>query len=358
LIRSLRLLCLVTLLLAPIEASAAEPIWAGFYDQQTLITWRDQIRPGIEENFREVIWPALTPEEKRPLGRVTLEFPLQYAFHPMNFYSDGSQGKIGLPVSSLRFLRDIILAYSWLNATGHSIDPITNYLAILKYQWPDGLAGRRYRPDDVLGIPDDASTNPRVAREFQQLFGTAVVFLIGHELGHLYNRHAVNVTADESRRQEAEADRFAMELMRRIGATPVGMVQVFSIFSHLGPYSSDPRVIATKMAATHPLGSERLHALASAIEANVADFARTGTSTATLGYQAQQLREFARLFEDPGVQELLRQKGLTTNPDQLSPRKPGVSVARAPVAPGQTGSAFSGNYRGQWLNTRGTDFEC
>ena len=57
-----------------------------------------------------------------------------------------------------------------------------------------------------------------------------------------------------------------------------------------------------------------------------------GTSTATLSYQAQQLREFARLSEDPGVQNLIRQKGLTANPDQLFPRKAGVSVATGPVA--------------------------
>jgi len=349
---------LLTLLLLHLGAgAAAEPVWTGFYDGQNLLAWQGRMRPGIEENFREVIWPALTAEERRAIGRVNLDFPLENASHPMNFYADAAQGRIVLPVSSLGFLRDIVLAYSWLNATGHSIDPITDYLAMLKYQWPSRLAGRRHRPRDVLGIPDDATANPRVSREFQQLFGTAVVFIIGHELGHLRYRHPVDVTPEQSRGQEEEADRFAMELMRRISAAPMGMVQVFSIFSHLGRYSSDPGTVAGNMTATHPLGAERLRALASGIDANLADFARTGTSTATLAYQARQLREFALLFEDPGVQNLIRQKGLTANPDLLFPRKAGVSVVTAPVGPGQAGSPFSGNYRGKWLNTRGTDFD-
>ncbi|HYN64102.1 MAG TPA: hypothetical protein VES36_05810, partial [Candidatus Limnocylindrales bacterium] len=203
---------LLALLLLPADAGAQG--WAGFYDRKTLVYWQGQTPPGIEENFRDVVWPKLTLDEKRTLGRVALDFPLEDTQHPMNFYAVASGGKktITLPVSSLRFLGDIALAYAWLNASGYSIDPVTDYLAMLKYQWPDGLAGRRYRPREALGIPDDATSNARVDSQFQRIFGTAIVFVLGHELGHLYHQHGTNVSPERSRQQEEEADRFGMEL--------------------------------------------------------------------------------------------------------------------------------------------------
>jgi len=353
----LRNLLLLAAMLLPVDAGAEG--WAGFYDRKTLVYWQGQTPPGIEENFREVIWPKLTPEEKRSLGRVVLDFPLEDTQHPMNFYAVAGGGKktITLPVSSLRFLGDMAVAYAWLNASGYSIDPVTDYLAMLKYQWPDGLAGRRYRPRDALGIPDDATSNARVNTQFQRIFGTAIVFVLGHELGHLYYQHGTNVSPERSREQEEEADRFGMELMRRIGDAPVGMVQFFYILAHLEPYKSDPNYPARRTTATHPVTSSRLRAIAAGIETNAADFSRTGTQPATLAKIAGDVRTIARNFDDPGVQELIRQKGLSAKPELLGPRKPGASIAAAPAAAGQANLPFSGNYRGKWLNTKGTDFD-
>ena len=355
--RSLARLLPLALLLLPAHAGAQG--WAGFYDRQTLVYWQGQTPPGVEENFREVVWPKLTSDEKRILGRVTLDFPLEDAKHPMNFYAGSGGGKptITLPISSMRFFGDIALAYAWLNASGYTIDPITEYLAMLKYQWPDGLAGRRYKPRDVLGIPDNASGNPSVGREFQRIFGSAIVFVLGHELGHLYHRHGTNVSPEDSRQQEEEADRFGMEIMRRIGEAPVGMVQFFSVFAHLAPYTSDPNYLARRATATHPVTSSRLRAIAAGIETNAADFSRTGTARVTLVEFADKVRAFAGIFEDEGVQALIRQKGLSAKPEMLGPRKPGAIVAAASHVGGWSTMLFSGSYRGKWLNTKGTDFD-
>ena len=355
--RALARLLPLALLLLPAQGRAEG--WAGFYDRQTLVYWQGQIPPGIEENFRDVVWPKLTPDEKRVLGRITLDFPLEDAQHPMNFYAVAGGGRktITLPISSMRFLADIAVAYAWLNDSGYSIDPITDYLAMLKYQWPDGLAGRRYRPREALGVPDNATVNARVDRQFQRIFGTAIVFVLGHELGHLYHQHATNVSPERSRQQEEEADRFGMELIRRIGDAPVGMVQFFFILAHLETYKSDPNYPARRATATHPVTSSRLLAIAAGIETNAADFSRTGTSPATLATIAGDVRIIARNFDDPGVQELIRQKGLGARPELLGPRKPGAAVAAAPPAAGRSPTPFSGNYKGKWLNTRGTDFD-
>jgi Peptidase family M48 len=355
--RRLRLALPLGLLLLPVEAGALG--WAGFYDRQTLVYWQGQTPPGIEENFREVVWPKLTPEEKRSLGRVTLDFPLENAQHPMNFYAVAGGGKksITLPVSSLRFLGDMALAYAWLHESGYRVDPITDYLAMLKYQWPDGLAGRRYRPREALGIPDDATTNARVDRQFQRIFGTAIVFVLGHELGHLYYQHATTVSPERSRQQEEEADRFGMEVMRRIGEAPVGMVQFFYILALLEPYPSDPNYPAKRLTATHPVTSSRLRAVAAGIETNSADFSRTGTQPATLAKIAAEVRDITRSFDDPGVQDLIRQKGLSAKPEMLGPRKSGASVAASTPPAGPATLPYSGRYRGKWLNTKGTDFD-
>ena len=344
-------------LLLPVEAGAQG--WAGFYDRKTLAYWQEQTPPGVEENFREVVWPKLTPEEKRVLGRVLLDFPLEDASHPMNFYAvaSGAKKTITLPISSMRFLGDVALAYAWLNDSGYSVDPVTDYLAMLKYQWPDGLAGRRYRPREALGIPDNATATARVGRQFQRIFGTAIVFVLGHELGHLYHQHRTDVSPERSRQQEEEADRFGMELMRRIGDAPTGMVQFFYILALLEPYQSDPGYPARRVTATHPVTSSRLRAIAAGVETNAADFSRTGTAPAALAKIAGDVRTIARNFDDPGVQELIRQKGLSAKPELLGPRKPGASAAATPPAAGPSTLPFSGRYRGKWLNTKGTDFD-
>lgn len=342
-----------------LPANAGAQSWAGFYDRKTLVFWQGQTPPGVEENFREVVWPKLTQDEKRTLGRVVLDFPLEDARHPMNFYalSDGGKKTITLPISSLRFLGDIALADAWLNESGYSTDPIIDYVAMLKYQWPDGLAGRRYRPREALGIPDNAGTNARVQGQFQRIFGTAIVFVLSHELGHLYHRHGTDVSPEHSRQQEEEADRFAMEVMRRIGEAPVGMVQFFSVLAYLELYRTDPNYTARRTTATHPVTSSRLQAVAAGLETYSADFSRTGTPRQTFPKLAEKVRGWAHTLDDAGVQNLIRQKGLTAKPELLGPRKQGANIAAASRAEGQASGPFSGNYRGKWLNTKGTDFD-
>src|SRR5580704_10509865 len=213
--RSLSRLLILVLPLLPANTYAQG--WAGFYDRQTLIYWQGQIPPRVEENFREVVWPKLTLGEKRILGSVVLDFPLENVGHPMNFYASDGVGKktITLPISSMRFLGDIALADSWLNESGYSIDPVTDYISMLKYQWPDGLVGRRYKPREALGVPENVTP-----RQFQRIFDTALVFVLCHELAHLYHHLATEVSLERSRANEEEADRFGMELMRRIGDPP------------------------------------------------------------------------------------------------------------------------------------------
>lgn len=342
------------------SAGARAADWAGFYDRETLVYWSGQTPPGIEENFHEVVWPILTPEEKRSLAGIALVFPLEDGSHPMNFYasSDGAKKTITLPISSLRFFGDIALAYAWLYESGYSLEPITDYLAMLKYQWHRGLlAGRQYKPREVLGIPADATANARVASQFQNIFGTTIVFVLGHELGHLYHKHELTKNRERSRQQEEEADRFGLEIMRRIAAAPVGMVQYFTILALLEPYKSDPDYIESSNASTHPVTSSRLRAIGSGLRSLAPDFTRTGTRAATLEKISTDVETLIKYFDDDGTQDVLRRIGLAAKPELLGPRKPGAKIVVAPRAEAQPRAPFSGQYRGKWLDAKGIDFE-
>ena len=69
------------------------------------------------------------------------------------------------------------------------------------------------------------------------------------------------------------------------------------------------------------------------------------------------MRTIAQNFDDVGVQELIRQKGLSARPDTVGPRKPGANVASASPPAGLANLPFSGRYRGKWIDTKGTDLD-
>jgi hypothetical protein len=330
--------------------------WSGFYARETLIYWHSQMPPGIEENLQQVIWPKLTPPEKPALAGVTLDFPLEDSHHPMNFYAldDGQVKTVTLPISSLRFFGDLALAYAWLNANGYSLDTVTDYLAMIKYQWPDGLVGTAYRPLEALRIPESARNDPAVMNAFQRTFASAVVFILAHELGHLYHQHATAVDPEDSQRQEEEADAFALEIMRRIGEAPVGMTFFFTLLAHLEPYAGDTDYAQRRAQATHPVTAARLRAIASGLTDQAESFSRTGTATAIITSIASDIEVIANNLDDAGVQNLFRKKGLTAKPEQLAPRKPGEHISTAQQEPHETGAAFSGIYTGQWIDAKGT----
>ena len=231
--------------------------WSGFYDKKTLTYWGEQMPPGINENLREVVWPKLTQEEKEKLAGVVVSFPPEDSQHPMNFYAqaDGERKTVVMPISSLRFYGDLAMAYAWLNTNNYSLDSVTDYLAMLKYQWPGKLMTKPYRPMEVLGTPANAREDPQMMSVFQQAFGTCVVFIMAHELGHLYYQHPAyeSVGVEVARANEEQADQFALEIMRRIGDAPLGMPLFFTIMAHLESYSGDPNHLANRARSTHPV---------------------------------------------------------------------------------------------------------
>ena len=152
---------------------------------------------------------------------------------PLDVYSyrRAGVGNIVFPVPSLKFIEDLSVAYAWRHVNGHSLEPIDEYLAMLKYRRPQDFPGARV-PDPLtaLGVPARIWEQDKRVDELSLRFrNTAWAFILSHELGHLRWQHPGNkqVPPKVSQRNEVEADAFAVKLLSRSDTIPMGMILWF-----------------------------------------------------------------------------------------------------------------------------------
>jgi len=349
---------LLTLAAWPNAAPAQTGRWQGFYRDGPLDRTASQTTPDIRTILEQDIPRVLTMEERGRLAGVTIQFPREDGEHPANFYSLPSARRIVFPVSSLRFLRDMVAAYAWLSVKGFDLQPVTDYLCLIKYQWPGRLSGAAHTPLEALGPPANALDDPPVMGRFQQLFGTMIVFILGHELGHIYHQHGSyrDVSLETARRQEQEADAFALAIAQRLGEAPVGASLFFHIMAHLEPFAGDPDFRRDQANRTHPLSSQRIEAIAAHMERNAQRFAARPGGALRAALVAKELRTVAQILADEGTQQALRRIGLSATLDLLRPRRAG-ELPRLPGEGQARGGLFSGTFTGKWLDARGTDLD-
>jgi hypothetical protein len=337
---------------------SAETRWLKFYGEAPLDHTARQTTPDIRAILQEDLPRLFVAEERAKLGGVTIDFPREDGTHPANFYSIPSARRIVMPASSLRFLRDVVAAYAWLSVQGYDLQPVTDYLSMIKYQWPTRLQGGRHTPMEALGVPAAALDDRRVSSRFQQLFGTAIIFILGHELGHIYHQHGgyAGVSPDVARRQEQDADAFALSLAQRLGEAPVGAPLYFHIMAHLESFAGDPDFRQDRANRTHPLSTQRIETLAAHIERNAERFAARPGGARSAGTIAGELRKAAAMLADESTQQALRRIGLSASVDGLKPRRvsdlprlPGEEVARSGL--------FNGTFMGKWIDARGNDLD-
>lgn len=309
--------------------------WSGFYPPASLDRVTQRTAPGLRSNFDQVMLPQLTDQERRVLRGAMLDLgQREDARHPMNFYA-AQGGRVVLPLSSVKMVSDLTVAVAWLNRHRLPEKKVFDYTAMLAFRGPtpDGV---RALPLAALGVPDNALDSPEVEGLFQKLYGDAMVFIMAHELGHLFHGHSANVSLDQSRQQESEADAFAVELMARMHAPPVGIVFYFNM---VAPFECPAR-------STHPMSGTRIERLAAALRANGPLFVQDKPSPQhelmLLESVIQGLGQVARLLDDPDIREAMRLTGQSSNVAQFS-------GASAPAAVGpRSRQAFDGNYVGQW----------
>lgn len=333
------LLSVALLLVATIAGAGG---YGDLYDDATLQKWQPVFAEDIVWNYRNAILPKLTPEEKERLRNVRIEFPLRGPEEDVFEFFAGN-GKVVLPVLSLRFFGDLALASAWLNENQYNGQTVSQYVGMIHFRRREDFPGRRY-PDPLtaLRIPGDARNDPAVADAFGKVFSSGVIFILCHELGHLVHEHPgyAGVSAQQAQLNEAQADRFAVEIMRRLGVVPAGIVLWFA-------NTATREAEGQKGARTHPLSAARIESLAAGLEKAAPDFARAESDPARAAIIvrtiAAQVRTIAGVLGDEEIHRMLRHQGATTGLKDLAPRRT-IELAAPQGAGSPAGVPFDGVY--------------
>lgn len=295
---------------------------SSLYDRPTLQGAVERYRMQTGKILDQVIAPALLPEDRRALGGVQMIYPMPgedpLAGAAFGYYSTAASGtgKVVFPVLSLKFLEDLCTSYAWLQVNGYSLETISDYVAMLKYN-----RNLRNPPSPLLtlGIPANASAQKEVEELARGHFVTARAFILAHELGHLRFGHRGSSIAAEK-----QADAFAVDVMQRAGLPPLGIMVFFMADAQMADYPPGPD-------ATHPLSADRLRVLAARLTDRVL---------------AARIGALAEFLADPEIQTSIIAVGNATSPSNLAPRRPGAPATLR--APATTNQPFDGRFIGQF----------
>jgi len=335
--KSIYLLCV--LLLIPIQAAGKD--LSNLYESNTLEYWQGRYPKNIQYNFENVIRANLEPKERTALKTAQLAFPLVgINKDPLAFYSfpAGHPPLVAVPILSVKFFDDLVIAYSWLTESGYSAETVIDYVSMLKYGKADWFPDGRYpQPMRALRVPTNALDNPKVDKISQNALKSAIIWILAHELGHIYYQHPDygRVPAEQAQKNEEESDRFATEMMRRIGVAPIGMGIFLTAAVHWwknrGDVDSEEAWRYYLETAPHPLTAHRLRSLSDLIQRNAGDFARKeenyNTALKAIRRAAEDIGGIARILEDEKLQMCIKVKAncLRLQPEPLSPRPPNFS---------------------------------
>jgi hypothetical protein len=308
--------------------------YSHLYPAATLQTAGEHYKVTTTRILDQLIWPALLSEEKAALGnrKPVLEFPVfdEAADKgiPLTFYSVGGgmfgTNRVVAPLLSLKLLDDLSTVYAWLQANNYTLETISEYTALLhRSEVPP--PGGYPQPLAVLGIPANALNQKDVAENALGHFVTARTFILAHEIGHLRYRHGGRRSSAESIRDEEQADRFAIDVMKRIHLPPLGML-VFFLFD------ADWSVYPANANATHPLSGARVRALASEVDDPVLKM---------------KLMKFGADMDSPEARAGFAATGVAGDWNALGPRHYGELPHLASRAPAGGTKPFDGVYRGE-----------
>lgn len=288
------------------------------YPTATLEQWAPRYQASTNRILNNFVHVYLTSAEKRRLADVSIDFPLMVdgsmKGDPLAFYAYNS--RVVFPIFSLKFLDDLSTAYAWLQLHGYSLDTITEYTAMLMHK---DLGGKYPAPLAALHVPADALQDKKVDELALNHFVTARMFILLHELGHIYHAHARSAIANE-----VQADQFAIDVMRRSPVTPLGMLVYFMAEASMAEYPATAR--------THPLSGARLQALGAKMQ---------DPQIAIV------LRELGKLVDDPDVRASHILTAKATSVQSLKPRR-GHLAALKTASPPANSLPFQGRCSGQF----------
>jgi hypothetical protein len=345
------------LLVLPGRAWCQVPIYLDAVQRE----WQSEFRSMVTDNYQRLMTPRLTNEEAARLRNVKFDFPIDQDAVAFRFFAT-ENGQIVMPVASLLFLKDLSLAYAWLNANGYSPQTVFDYLTLFirgrLQRWPKEL----WPPPKALGIPESAAKEPKVLDARNEILSKTILFIMAHELGHVVqglSAHRSGVAAD-IRQAEAAADLFAVDLFGRMGLLPNGAASFFAFSARLAPARSEFADVEAWRRdlekRTHPLDGQRINAMANRIEAQRDVFARAFSNPSLAVSRVKQLvtelREVARYLDDPSVSQLQRDWAMSFEPQDLRPRR-ALAPELLPRAGERFAAApFSGFYQGKITSSR------
>ncbi len=339
--------------------AAAAPL-DSLYDDADIAELGGMYQRGWATNFENIFKPVFTEEERAKFANVEFVTELRVPDNEPFAYLGGGDTVL-VSAASLRFLEDIVMAYTWTNSQGFSLQTIADYLMMLR-NW-DEARGRPPKPWDVLCIPADAWSREPFAEQAYRVLDSAAAFMLLHEYGHVLHQHPGNqgVAPEESRASEEAADAFALDIFARVGDVPLGMTIPFFTMSYLheirSQFQTDEEYMRTLAARTHPVSPQRLLSLAQNLTAQSEVYGKkfAGGRMAALGV-ALQVSEIAMRLADPEVQGLSSRIGKSVEPQHLGPRPNGRHLAAPCDARPPTGEPFDGTLHGE-MTIGSTDFD-
>lgn len=306
--RSFIFLLLLTLW---VPTAAAGP---DIYPDSQLAGDKQRFAQRFDFLFEKGIWDFMTPDEQRALQGVVLWHPRRGA-GPLSFTSLVLDGKptVRAPLSSIKFIEDLSVAYAWRYHNRHSLEPIDEYLVMLKHRSAKAFPeGRAPDPMSALGVPARIwERDPQVDDLSLRFRNTAWAFILAHELGHLRFGHTLtDAPPAEIQRQEQAADEFAADLLARSNTIPMGMILWFQATAGYMKNRSDfPSDQAFSewlgSEAEHPVNGSRMRNLAAIMQGQAAS-ARDPNQADVLQFIAARLAAIGETIEDPEMQQFLR----------------------------------------------------
>jgi hypothetical protein len=296
------------------------------YSEAELAESKARYERRVGELFSVGLRNFMDGEEKQKLLDVRIELPLK-GRGPLDAYSYRRDGIpiVVFPVQSLRFIEDLSVAYAWRHVNGYTLQPIDEYLAMLKYRRPEDFPGGRV-PDPLtaLGVPSRIWEQDKRVDDLSLRFrNTAWAFILAHELGHLRWEHPGNkeVPPEVSQRNEMKADAFAVDILSRSDTIPVGMILWFQASVGYLKNRADFRSEAEfrewmQGDATHPVNPERLKRLAVELD-RAADATLDRKRAEAMRVIAVNVKAIGDILAEPDMQRVIARLAVLGRPEDL-----------------------------------------
>lgn len=277
-------------------ASAAD---AQFYSRADLDRVRKRSAPKIELMVTQDLVKTL-PRELRARGsEIRVHFP-DRGDHPLAFWSIPSQRTIHVPLESVRYFNDLAILFAWFERHKCRGEYIQTYLhGFLRKGEPLGP------PLAAFGIDRDAALRDHFVDDVSgKSLKSGIMFIMGHEMGHVLLNHRGGLTGAASQLQEKEADSFSLDRFAQIGAPAAG-----ALFYFMAVRWTDYVGDATRK-SSHPVSSTRIAAIAQRLAERPRDFS---FAEPNVERGKQQVMSIAR--DMAGIAEILSDDGtLSTLP--------------------------------------------